>query len=364
MSAGELFSSTPTEADAKFAKACLRAGIDRVIFTNPRPGPEGEALATTIARYGPAEASHAVVVVSGTHGIEGYAGGGVMCGVLEDHVSIELPPDTAIVFVHMINPWGLAWNRRENEDNVDLYRNFLYCDPPYPENPDFDLIADALTPPAWDGPIRSKADKFLADFVESRGRQELIRIIRAGQHRHPGSLTYHGQGPTWSKRVVDKIADGWLARCKRVAVLDIHTGYGPPGDGLIMSYDQPGTPGYAWLQEWFGNVHVVGRDPRIPVHSRMPYDIIGDRLPGCRVRVVALEYGTVADQQMDVELNRASNFHHLRGDPLSAEGCEVQRRFRARYYVETDEWKAKVLRRGREVFRQTLSGMAHWSAAG
>lgn len=364
MSELDVFSATPADADEKFLDACRRAGADPVIFEHPRRGPDGERLATTLAQLGPSDPRNCLVVVSGTHGIEGYSGGGVMTQLMRKRDAISLPADTGVLFVHMINPWGLAWNRRENEDNIDLYRNFLYCEPPFAENPEFDALADALTPSAWSGAVRDEADRTIADFVERHGRKELIRIIRTGQHRHPRSLTYHGNGPTWSKRIVDRIADGWLARCQRIAVLDFHTGYGPPGEGLIMSYDQPGSPGYAWLNDWFGEVHVVGRDPRIPLHSRMPYDIIGDRVPTAEVRVAALEYGTVADQQMDVDLNRESNFYHLRGDPLSPEGRDVQRRFRARYYVETDEWKSRVLARGEEVFLDALAGLSAWAATG
>ena len=54
-----------------------------MVFTHPLKGPDGEALATTLAEVGPPEAPRSLMVVSGTHGIEGYAGGGIMChGIL------------------------------------------------------------------------------------------------------------------------------------------------------------------------------------------------------------------------------------------------------------------------------------------
>jgi hypothetical protein len=359
----DAFSATPAEADAKFAAACGAAGIAPVIFTHPLKGPEGEGLATTVAELGPPDAGKALMVVSGTHGIEGYAGAGVMVGLLRDAAAIRLAPDTKVVFVHMINPWGLAWNRRENEDNVDLFRNLLYCDPPYAENPGFDDLADALAPAHWSGPEREAADRKLNRFVQQHGERELTRIMRLGQHKHPKSLTYHGRGPTWSKRVVDRIADGWLARSRHVAVLDIHTGYGPVGTGLIMSYDQEGSPGLAWLRDWFGDVHVCGHDPLIPVHARWPYDTIADRLPAAKVRTVALEYGTAEVDELSFDLVRENNYHHLHGDPLSPEGRAIQKRFRARFYVETDDWKRKVLRRGLEVFERTRAGLEGWQGA-
>lgn len=355
------FSATPAEADEKFILACRKAGIAPVVFTHPLKGPEGEPLATTLALLGPHESKTMLMVVSGTHGIEGYAGGGVMVQLLSDAGSIRLPKDTAVLFVHQINPWGLAWNRRENEDNVDLFRNLLYCDPPYAENPGFDALADALGPAAWSGPVREAADRKLQSFVQQHGERELTRIMRLGQHKHPKSLTYHGRGPTWSKRVVDRIIDGWLGRARTVATLDIHTGYGPVGDGLIMSYAREGSPGLAWLHDWYGEVHVAGHDPLIPTHARWPYDIVADRVPGARVRTVALEYGTAEVDVLSFDLVRENNYHHLYGDPLSPAGRAIQKTFRGRFYVETDDWKTKVLRRGVEVFGLTLAGLGKWA---
>jgi hypothetical protein len=357
------FSATPAEADEKFAAACRKARICPVIFTHPLKGPADEPLATMVAELGPPEASRSLMVVSGTHGIEGYAGGGIMCQLLNDPDRLRLASDTKVVFVHMINPWGLAWNRRENEDNVDLFRNLLYCDPPYAENPGFAALADALAPAQWTGPVREAADRRLNQFVQQHGERELTRIMRLGQHTHPKSLTYHGRGPTWSKRVVDRVIDGWLAKSRHVAVLDIHTGYGPVGDGLIMSYDQEGSAGLAWLRDWFGEVHVTGHDPLIPRHARWPYDIVADRLPGTKVRTVALEYGTAEVDVLSFDLVRENNYHHLYGDPLSAEGRAIQKKFRARFYVETDDWKRKVLSRGLEVFERTKAGLERWASA-
>jgi hypothetical protein len=84
-------------------------------------------------------------------------------------------------------------------------------------------------------------------------------------------------------------------------------------------------------------------------------------VPGARVRTVALEYGTSDVDILDFDLVRENNYHHLYGDPLSPEGRAIQKRFRARFYVETDAWKTKVLRRGVEVFNLTLAGLEGWA---
>jgi hypothetical protein len=38
---------------------------------------------------------------------------------------ISVGSDDAVVFVHALNPYGMAWLRRVNENNIDLNRNFM-----------------------------------------------------------------------------------------------------------------------------------------------------------------------------------------------------------------------------------------------
>ena len=90
-----------------------------------------------------------ILHISGTHGPEGFAGSAVQSAMLEyfyeskaysnieycavadadnstlldeNCLNTNLP---TIVFIHALNPYGMANNRRFNEDNVDLNRNFL-----------------------------------------------------------------------------------------------------------------------------------------------------------------------------------------------------------------------------------------------
>jgi hypothetical protein len=37
----------------------------------------------------------------------------------------QVPPDVTLVLVHAVNPYGFHNDRRVNEDNIDLNRNFL-----------------------------------------------------------------------------------------------------------------------------------------------------------------------------------------------------------------------------------------------
>lgn len=62
---------------------------------------------------------------SATHGVEGFAGSACILDLLRTGAARELPPDTALLLVHAINPWGFAWIRRTTAEGVDLNRNFV-----------------------------------------------------------------------------------------------------------------------------------------------------------------------------------------------------------------------------------------------
>ena len=90
-------------------------------------------------------------MTSSTHGVEGFAGSGIQVGLLRDPDAPKPPPDTALLLIHTINPHGMAWLRRENEDNVDLNRNFVdHEGGNYPENDLFEELVEHLVPKVWD----------------------------------------------------------------------------------------------------------------------------------------------------------------------------------------------------------------------
>ena len=91
-----------------------------------------------------------LVSVSGTHGVEGLFGSGCQVGWLEQQRGQSLPPDTAVLLVHALNPHGFSYLRRVNEDNIDINRNNIDFSAALPGNPDYDTIHPWLLPEQWD----------------------------------------------------------------------------------------------------------------------------------------------------------------------------------------------------------------------
>lgn len=67
-----------------------------------------------------------LVHISGTHGVEGFAGSAIQNAIIDkSNITREDPSLPTLVIVHVLNPFGMANLRRWNENNVDLNRNFL-----------------------------------------------------------------------------------------------------------------------------------------------------------------------------------------------------------------------------------------------
>ncbi|MBM3560453.1 MAG: DUF2817 domain-containing protein, partial [Alphaproteobacteria bacterium] len=78
------FAASYADARAKFLAAALDAGASVRRLIHPERGPDGETLAVDVARLGPTTARRVLVVVSATHGAEGFCGAGVQTGLLAE----------------------------------------------------------------------------------------------------------------------------------------------------------------------------------------------------------------------------------------------------------------------------------------
>ncbi|HVC31225.1 MAG TPA: DUF2817 domain-containing protein, partial [Steroidobacteraceae bacterium] len=229
----EYFSRDYASARRRFQSAAARAGASLTSHVLPgHAGPSGEALAIDVARLGNPDAQSALLVISGTHGIEGYAGSGCQVGLLEDRFHEALPGSACLLLLHALNPHGFAWLRRVNEDGIDLNRNFIDFSQPLPSSAAYEALHDWLVPADWDGEARRAADAALMAFGQTHGMPALQTAVSGGQYTRPGGLFYGGTRESWSAltlaRILTEVLPGTV---RRLGVLDLHTGLGPAGYG-------------------------------------------------------------------------------------------------------------------------------------
>ncbi|MEM8985779.1 MAG: DUF2817 domain-containing protein, partial [Pseudomonadota bacterium] len=134
----DCFSSTYVEARSKFLSAVRNTDARVETYINPNAkGPEGEDLATDTAWFGPSDASRVLMVFSGTHGQEFYAGAASQVYWVLNGNYRSLPDDVAVLFVHANNPYGCAYMSRATEEHIDPNRNFLDHDKGHYTDPDY-----------------------------------------------------------------------------------------------------------------------------------------------------------------------------------------------------------------------------------
>src|SRR5882724_2679380 len=295
MGVSQYFSADYAEARSKFRNAARAAGATLESYWNPAPGPDGSILSTETALLGPRHAERLLIVMSGTHGIEGFCGSALQIGLLEREVAARRPDGVAVLMIHAINPSGFAWARRVTEGNVDLNRNFVEHDSPYPANPHYELLRDAICPRDWSPAGRAAADAVLDAYCAEHGVAALYSAIMLGQFTDPDGLLYGGRAPTWSNRTLCRIINREAATARHVGLIDLHTGVGSYGEAGISSNHVCGHPGYERVKEWFGDAATPSEAGSLLSAAVVGDVTIGfDRMLGRdAVTSITLEFGTM-----------------------------------------------------------------------
>ncbi|MEM7253645.1 MAG: M14 family metallopeptidase, partial [Pseudomonadota bacterium] len=342
------FATHYADARAKFVDAAQAASAPLWHFEHPLAGPQGERLSTDIAWLGAGEAHNIVVAGSATHGVEGFCGSGCQTGFLAENWAARLQADTALVLVHANNPHGFAHERRVNEDNIDLNRNFIDFDKGYPESPGYAALHPALVPASWEGEARDEADAIIAAYIEREGLAAFQQVTSRGQYTHPDGLFYGGTEPSWSRRTIEAFARAHLAHARRIAIVDFHTGLGPRGYGEIIGRGAPGDPRYERTVAWYGDdvrSAVVGNSASVRLSGTIDFGY-QRACPNAEQTAITLEFGTLPLEDVHAAI-RADNWLYARGGAqASPRFSDIKAQIRSAFYGEDSQWKADIWARG------------------
>jgi hypothetical protein len=359
MNSAESFSPDYATARAKFLAAARDAGATLEAVAHPERGPDGGELATDVAWIGPRVAEAVLVMISATHGAEGFCGSGAQVDWLRREEYRTLPDGAAVLIVHAINPYGFAWLRRVTHENVDLNRNWVDFSAPCAANPGYDALADVICPTEWTAAAQARTGQALTAYADQHGRGALQQALTGGQYNHPLGICYGGEGPSWSRRTQTAIFEHHLQAARRIAILDYHTGLGPWGFGEQIIEAAPGSALFARAARWFG---AAVTSPR-PGGDSTSADIVGDGLDfaprllsHAEVTGVALEFGTQPFMQV-LDAVRADAWLHAYGDPLSPEGQAIKAQMRDAFFGDADDWKGMIAGQSLLAARQAMKGL-------
>jgi hypothetical protein len=358
------FSATYAEARSKFLNAATAAGASLSAYVHPERGPDGGEVATDVAWIGPADATGVLVLVSGTHGVEGHCGSGAQVDWLRRGEAARLGPKLAVCLVHAINPYGFAWSRRVTHENVDLNRNFIDFAGPRPQNPEYDKLADAVKPADWSEASQAASRAVLLGYAKAHGFPALVQALSGGQYKHADGIFYGGSGETWSRQTLTAIFRERLSVATDIGLIDYHTGLGPEGYAEQIVSAAPDSAEYARAAQWHGlaATSLTGGDSVSAKLAGDWLDAAPRLLPHARVTGIALEYGTVESGKV-MDALRADNWLHAHGDPTGPDAAAIKAQIRAAFYVDTDLWRGMVLGQSLIATRQSVAGLTKALAA-
>ncbi|MDX2169525.1 MAG: GNAT family N-acetyltransferase [Deltaproteobacteria bacterium] len=356
--AAAAFSDSYAAARAACLAAAASAGGELRSYRHPLPGPDGAPLFLDTARFGAPDARRVVFVASGTHGVEGFCGSGIQTYLLRDGLAGRLPDGVALVLIHAANPWGFAWGRRVNEDNVDLNRNFLDHAAPHPENPDYDRLDAVLNPAALEPEDIGAFVAAVADFQREHGPEAVYRALSGGQYRHPRGLQYGGVTPVWSNRVLREVWAAHAGRAELAVYIDLHSGLGPRGLGLVLQTARDESIDARLSHAWWPDVVRVSPDGGADalLVSGLMGPAFSAQAPAAAVGVV-LEFGTLPMHEVMLAV-QADNWLHHHGARDSARGRAIAQQMRDAFFLTDADWQETVCARAREVLAGALAGMA------
>lgn len=351
---------TYDECRARFRRAVAVAGLPHLERAVGAPGPSGQRLTIDATWLGPDRPRRALVVMSGTHGVEGFVGSAMQCDLIDRLDPAALPDDLAVLLVHAVNPWGMAWWRRQNESNVDLNRNWARDRVEPPSNPGYAELHPVLCPGGDEPPTAESFLGPIARYVDEHGVGWVRAAVSGGQYTHPDGLYFGGDRVEVSTRLVGEIVAERLAGVETDLTVDLHTGHGAYGEPTILS-DQPlGSDGDTWLRERFGDEVVEATVDNPDATSATKVGQIGhglaDVLPGADHRSVTLEIGTYRDTRMLLH-ERAEHWVHQHGDRSDPAHDAIVWEHRAASTPHDPAWVASAMRHGRRVLDAALDAV-------
>jgi hypothetical protein len=321
-------------------------------------GPAGETLALDWIQFGARRPRQALVLSSGTHGVEGYVGAAV-----QHHVATAVLPhlaladDTAVILQHANNPYGFAWHRRVNESNVDFNRNFLESFDPTLCDPDYVRLHDELNPPDLDPAAEAIRWRRIDEFVAEHGLRRFQQAAVGGQYRYPRGMQFGGARQEAGTRHLLALVREHLAGAEHVLWLDFHTGLGAFGECELVTGAPADSACYRHSAEvWPGWVKSAasGESVSTPLNGLLDRGVEAALPPACRFGFGFPEYGTHEPMRV-IRAMRADNWLHAHGDPSDPTGRALKAEILEAFRPDSRDWERRVVATGAALVELALA---------
>ena len=310
----------------------------------PPEAGETEGLTIDAAVFG--KGDQTLILSSGLHGVEGFAGSAIQLQMLQS----ELPTGLQIVMLHVLNPYGMAKLRRVNENNVDLNRNFLPSTQSYEgSSTEYQRLNTLLNPSHPSGATDFMLIRTVLQIIRF-GYNALKTAIVGGQYDFPKGLFFGGNQLERGPEIVLGKLGSLVGEAKQIVHIDFHTGLGKSGTYALLVDAEAGSAEHLRLHEGFGDrVQPWSADHGVAYKIRGGLPAAMKRMFGKRVDVITCEFGTIAGLNVLKALRSENQSHHW-GGTVDAD----KKRLLSAFRPSSRSWENDILRGGATVISQAI----------
>jgi hypothetical protein len=308
-----------------------------------------------------------LVLISGTHGVEGYVGSALQNIFIKENFWQKRDENLGILMVHALNPYGFKLNRRVSEANVDLNRNFDTSTELFNlKNEGYNQVSPLLNPttPAGSGWMDRTIFYLKCLYaIAQHSMDSLRRAILKGQYETPQGIYFGGKTFEPQKELLERVLLETTPGYKQVLLVDIHTGYGERGR-LHMFADQEPELDQKYLLQVFAGLPLDFDSKEDFYKATGGIIVYGAKLLKDRARYAGMvfEFGTLDSQTTKGSLDSLyrmvrENQKHQYGYQSLDSQVKINKNFTDMFYPRDPAWQDAAAKQFREYLSKALDNL-------
>ena len=287
-----------------------------------------------------------ILLTTGVHGMEGYIGSVMLDVFFEEMYPTLDTTNTGVLIVANVNPYGMKYMRRYNENNVDLNRNFIedWDNFDLSSNKEYPKVVNVLQPEGKMGNALWHETAFYLSLAKEAiftGADTISDALLTGQYEYAEGVYYGGNGDEKSTTYLKGVFNDCLeSEYENIIHVDIHSGYGPRYNMVIFNSVQDPTS-EADSKAQLGYDYIIAQD------SEDFYRLAKSKNSDKTLYSTCFEFGTIGDSFFDSILSLKYTVDENRQHRFPTNNKVTEKIVRENYYelfypTET-EWRTKTI---------------------
>ncbi len=294
-----------------------------------------------------------LIVTSGLHGIEGYAGSAVQLMFMDKILHGRQLDDVGVLLIHGMNPYGFKYRRKVTENNIDLNRNCAINTELFEsKNDGYSKLSNMLMPEGKLN-LNSFNNRFFHWVAIKKIIQESMPVLRQaalqGQYQFDKGIYYGGKQSEPQISEIRPLLKRTMEEYRVVLNLDLHTGYGERGKLHLFLNPVKDNKVKQGIETIFKGTDIDWGDSGNFYTIRGEYIGWANNLPDSVLCLPMLfEFGTLDSQttygslkSIQIMINENQGIHYGYKNKKSEE--KIKTLFSEMYYPVSAFWRTKVI---------------------